>query len=102
MSAHDRAVHTARRYTRARLTGLLREAGFTSIRTSYWNTLLFPLMVLRRKLFTTSRTTSDVMVYPAPIEALFRAVMRLETWALCRGMPLPFGGSVIAAAVKHG
>jgi SAM-dependent methyltransferase len=102
MSAHDRAVHTARRYTRTRLTRLLREAGFASITTSYWNTLLFPLMVLRRKLFTTSRTTSDVMVYPAPIEALFRTVMRLETWALGIGVPLPFGGSVLAAAVKHG
>jgi SAM-dependent methyltransferase len=102
MSAHDRAVHSARRYTRTRLDALLREAGFARITTSYWNTLLFPLMVLRRKLFTTNRTTSDVMIYPAPIEALFRAAMRLETWALARGWRLPFGGSVIAAAVKHG
>jgi SAM-dependent methyltransferase len=102
MSAHDRAVHTARRYTRTRIRALLREAGFERITTSYWNTLLFPLMVLRRKLFTTSQTTSDVMVYPAPIEALFRAVMRLENLALHSGLTLPFGGSVLAAAVKHG
>jgi SAM-dependent methyltransferase len=102
MSAHDRAVHTARRYTRSRIEARLREAGFARITTSYWNTLLFPLMVLRRKLFTTNETTSDVMVYPAPIEALFRTVMRLENLALTRGLRLPFGGSVLALAVKHG
>jgi SAM-dependent methyltransferase len=102
MSAHDRAVHTARRYTRSRIEARLREAGFARITTSYWNTLLFPLMVLRRKLFTTDETTSDVMVYPAPIEALFRAVMRIESLALRSGLRLPFGGSVLAVAVKHG
>jgi SAM-dependent methyltransferase len=101
-SAHDRAVHTARRYTRSRIEARLRDAGFTRITTSYWNTLLFPLMVLRRKLFTSDETTSDVMVYPAPIEALFRAMMRLENLALRLGLKLPFGGSVLAVAVKHG
>jgi SAM-dependent methyltransferase len=100
MSAHDRAVHSARRYTGARLRQRLSEAGFGQITTSYWNTLLFPLMVLRRKLFTASTTTSDVMVYPAPIEILFRTLLRIETWALGRGLSLPFGGSVLAVAVK--
>ena len=47
-SAHDRAVYTSRRYTRARLHELLRAAGFTRVRTTYWNTFLFPLMVSRR------------------------------------------------------
>ena len=101
-SAHDEAVHTARRYTRTRLQRLLRQAGFARIRTSYWNTLLFPLMVLRRKLLTTRDTTSDVMIYPAPIEALFRALMSIENRLLGLGLTLPFGGSVLAAAVKHG
>ncbi|HVJ56004.1 MAG TPA: class I SAM-dependent methyltransferase [Aliidongia sp.] len=101
-SAHDRAVHAARRYTRRRIEQRLRAAGFDRIRTSYWNMLLFPLMVMRRKLLSGSATTSDVMLYPAPIEALFRTVLRLENWALARGLSLPFGGSVLAVAVKHG
>lgn len=100
-SAHDQAVHAARRYTSGRLKARLSEAGFSEIATTYWNTLPFPLMVLRRKLFTTSTTTSDVMVYPAPIEFLFRAAMRLENWALRCGLSLPFGGSVLAVAVKR-
>jgi len=101
-SAHDRAVHTARRYTRTRLERLLRAAGFAEVRTSYWNSLLFPLMVVRRKLMKTSGAASDVMPYPAPIEFLFRAAMRFENFLLRCGIALPFGGSVLAVAIKHG
>ena len=100
-SAHDRAVHTARRYTRGRLEALLRAAGFTEVRTSYWNSLLFPLMVLRRKLMKTEGAASDVMPFPAPIEFLFRSVMRIENFLLRCGIALPFGGSVLAVAIKH-
>ncbi len=102
MSAHDRAVHTARRYTARRIEMLLRAAGFSQVWTSYWNMILFPLMALRRKLLSGPETESDVMLYPAPIEALFRAAVGLETWLIGRGVRLPFGGSVLALAVKHG
>jgi SAM-dependent methyltransferase len=98
-SSHDRAVHTARRYTRARLHALLRNAGFHDIRTTHWNTVLFPLMVARR-LATRRQEGSDVMPYPAPVDRIFRAAMRLENALLRRGMSLPFGGSVMATAVK--
>jgi SAM-dependent methyltransferase len=101
-SAHDRAVHTARRYTRTRLAAALSAAGFAEVRTSYWNSLLFPLMVLRRKLMKTAGAASDVMPFPAPIEFLFRAAMRIENLLLRRGVALPFGGSVLAVAIKHG
>ena len=50
-SFHDRQVHNARRFDRAGLRRLLTEAGFAQVRITYWNCLLFPLMVLRRKLF---------------------------------------------------
>jgi SAM-dependent methyltransferase len=100
-SAHDRAVHTARRYTAARLAALLRRAGFTQVRTTYWNSLLFPLMVLRRKLMKTEGAASDVMPFPAPIEFLFRSAMRIENLLLRCGIALPFGGSVLAVAIKH-
>jgi SAM-dependent methyltransferase len=101
-SAHDRAVHTARRYTRGRLDALLREAGFAEVRTSYWNSLLFPLMVVRRKLLKTEGAASDVMPFPAPVELLFRSLMRFENFLLRCRIALPFGGSVLAVAVKHG
>jgi hypothetical protein len=98
-SAHDRAVCTSRRYTRTRLHELLQAAGFASIKTTYWNTFLFPLMVLRRML-TRTRDGSDVIRYPMPVDLTFRALMRLESILLRHGFTLPFGGSVLAVAVK--
>ena len=68
-SSHDRAVHTARRYSRARLYELLCGAGFADVRTTHWNTVVFPLMVLRRVL-TRRKEGSDVMFYPAPVERI--------------------------------
>jgi SAM-dependent methyltransferase len=99
LSAHDRAVDNVRRYTRGRVVALLREAGFRVLRASYWNSLLFPAMVLRRKVFRS--TESDVALGPAALEAIFGWVMRLETALFGRGLSFPFGGSLVAVAVKH-
>lgn len=98
LSKHDRAVDNVRRYTRKGVVALLRGAGFRVLRTTYWNTILFPLMVLRRTVFRGG--SSDVALGPAPIEALFRGVMRLETALLDLGVSFPFGGSLVAVAVK--
>jgi SAM-dependent methyltransferase len=102
LSEHDTAVHNVRRYTAAGVRRLLAAAGFAAIRTSYWNTLLFPLMVLRRKLGWRGSASqgSDVALLPAPVEALFRLVVRIEAALLRLGLRLPFGGSVLATAVK--
>jgi len=101
-SGHDAAVHTVRRYTAAGVRRLLAGAGFTCIRASYWNTLLFPLMVLRRKLAwrTSALPASDVALLPEPVEALFGLIVRTEAAILGLGLRLPFGGSVLATAIK--
>lgn len=99
LSAHDRAVHNVRRYTRSELAGLLQEAGFRVVRLHYWNSLLFPLMVVQRKILSRG-ATSDVRPYPAPVEALFGAVTALERALHGLGLGLPFGGSVLAVARK--
>ncbi len=101
-SAHDRAVDNARRYAREEVAALLEEAGFTRIRTTYWNTLLFPLMVARRKLGRGA--ASDVAVLPRPLEWLLAGVAAAESGLLARllawGLRLPFGGSILAAGVR--
>jgi SAM-dependent methyltransferase len=101
MSRHDLAVSNARRYTRSGIARLLQAAGFRVVFAGYWNMLLFPLMVLTRKLLPDhGGARSDVKPYPAPVEALCRAATALERILLRCGMPLPFGGSVIAVATK--
>ena len=100
LSAHDRAVHNVRRYTQRRLRALLLGAGFARIRTTHWNSILFPLMVLRRLAAGASHETSDVMPFPAPIESAFRGIMRVENLLLRRGFRLPYGGSILATAIR--
>jgi SAM-dependent methyltransferase len=100
LSAHDTAVHNVRRYGRRGLRRMLEAAGFAEIRASYWNTILFPLMVMRRTVARGGDATSDVMRYPAPLDGAFRGIMRLENLLLRGGISLPFGGSILASAVK--
>ena len=102
MSRHDEAVYNVRRYTRQRVVGLLEAAGFRIVFASYWNFVLFPIMVLTRKMLpTTSNTAGDVRSYPAPIEALCRAATGFERALLRSGLRLPFGGSLIVIAAKE-
>jgi SAM-dependent methyltransferase len=102
LSEHDTAVHNVRRYTGGAVARLLRAAGFADIRISYWNTLLFPVMVLKRKLGRrhVGTAVSDVALLPAPVEALFTALVKAEAALIGLGLRLPFGGSVLATAVK--
>ncbi len=100
-SAHDRAVDNVRRYGRSEVKRQLRRAGFAQIRARYWNGLLLPLMVLRRKLAPRAgMRRSEVALLPPPVERLFRACLACERWLLAAGLPMPFGGSILATAVR--
>jgi SAM-dependent methyltransferase len=102
LSEHDQAVHNVRRYTAGGVRSLLSAAGFTDILTSYWNTILFPLMAIRRKLGRRreAKPSSDVVLMPAPVERLFAAIVALEAALTRAGLRLPFGGSVLATAMR--
>jgi len=100
MSRHDMAVYNARRYTRKEVLGLLRAAGFRPLFASYWNMLLFPLMVATRKLRPGGESRSDVALQPAIVDAACRAATAVERGLLRAGIRLPFGGSVLAVAAK--
>jgi SAM-dependent methyltransferase len=97
--AHDAAVGTRRRYTRPELVGLLESAGLTTMRSTYANFFLFPLLLARRTLDRALRREgSDVAFLPAPVEWVFRRLLLLEAGLIRRGLSLPFGASVTALA----
>src|SRR6266446_2372764 len=96
LSRHDAAVHNVRRYTLRGLGRLLRSTGFRPVYTTYWNSVLFPLMVITRKVLPARRSTSDVTLYPRLIDALCRLATNFETAFLRAGLVLPFGGSILA------
>ena len=103
LSRHDAAVHNVRRYTRKGLRRLLEAAGLRVVYSTYWNAVLFPVMVITRKVLRKrGGESSDVTEYPRLIDLLCRAVTACETTLLRRGWRLPFGGSVIAIATKGG
>jgi SAM-dependent methyltransferase len=97
--AHDEAIHTARRYSRARVAHLLGEAGFTPERITHWNTLLLPIAAASRLLSRFRRDESGSDVHPVfpPLNAVLSATLRLESaWSSRRD--LPFGLSILALA----
>lgn len=100
-SAHDARVHNARRFTASNIRPLLQAAGLTPVWTSYWNSFLLPLMILRRLLRRDAAAASDVMEYPAPLDALFGAILTLERGLMALGLRLPAGGSLLVVARKN-
>ena len=99
LSAHDKRVHNVRRFTRGQARALLAGHGFRLLRSTYWNTLLFPLMLLHRLIGSDDRD-SDVRDYPKWLDALFSAALAIERAAISAGLSLPFGGSLLVVAKR--
>lgn len=99
MSAHDRRVHNARRFNRGEARALVAAAGFRVLRASYWNTLLFPLMLLHR-LVERGDAESDVRDYPRWLDTIFSTALAIERAVIGAGVSLPFGGSLLIVAVR--
>jgi len=98
--AHDEAVHSRHRYTRGEVRRLLEDAGLEVARLTYANTLLFPVVAVRRTLDRLlHRHGSDVGFLPPPMEWTFRNLLGIEA-RLVRHLPLPIGASVFALARK--
>jgi len=96
MSGHDRQVHTVLRVNAGEMRAMLTQTGFGKIRARYWNGLLLPLMVVRRKL-PTRHARSDVALFSPWLDATLYAVTEIE-----RRLPfrMPAGGSVFATAIR--
>ncbi|MDP1837942.1 MAG: class I SAM-dependent methyltransferase [Reyranella sp.] len=99
-SAHDRRTQNARRFTRGEARKLLARNGFRIRRASYWNTFLFPLMLLHR-LIERDDAKSDVREYPSWQDAFFSAILAVERAIIATGVSLPFGGSLLVVAVRE-
>ena len=98
--AHDEAVHSRHRYTRAEVESLLDRAGLRLIRSTYANSLLFPVLLSRRFLDRVfDRHGSDVALLPPLLERIFGGLLGIEA-RLVGWFNLPIGASVFAVARK--
>jgi SAM-dependent methyltransferase len=99
--AHDEAVHSRHRYRRGEVKALLAAAHLEVLRTTYANTLLFPLLLVRRTLDRlTGRHGSDVGFLSPPLEWAFRSLLAAEARLVGWGLSLPIGASLFALARK--
>lgn len=106
-STHDELFKHKRRYDRRLLTTRLEAAGFRLIYVTSFITALFPLMMAARIFArhpagvqnTGSAIAAQVGLPPA-VNWIFDKIMRVEELALRLGVVLPFGGSLLAVAVK--
>jgi SAM-dependent methyltransferase len=95
-SAHDTVHHHHRRYSKAGLAKVVREAGLKVHRISYFNSLLFPLAAVARiagKL--RGKTESDDKMPPAALNKMLETLFGLERHLVGR-VPLPAGISLVA------
>ena len=99
-SYHDDSCQTKHRYTRPEMATLLTGAGFQMTRLTHLNAIAFPLIWAKRKLFRSAGDTSDVKAYPAPIDAMFRAMTAIEHAWLRMAPAWGWGTSVFAVARK--
>jgi ubiquinone/menaquinone biosynthesis C-methylase UbiE len=105
-SGHDEALGTQRRYGRGELARKMEGAGFRVLRTTYANSLLLPLAVLRRlvlKRVGLSDRGSDVKPLPPGLGWLngaFTGALRLEARLLKRRLDLPAGLSIVCVAER--
>lgn len=99
---HDVTLHTRHRYSTGEMKTKLRRAGFEPLETTYANTLLFPIALVRRmiaKVTGGKAEESDVRPVPKPLNLALTGVLGIEA-AILQRTSLPIGLSVIALARK--
>jgi SAM-dependent methyltransferase len=101
---HDRLVHTRHRYSPGEVSRKLADAGFVVEQLSWANSVLFVPAVAKRLLERTNGHAAsataepDLWQPPGPINALLESAVAVEALAIPRGLPLPFGLSLLAVA----
>jgi ubiquinone/menaquinone biosynthesis C-methylase UbiE len=98
---HDEIIHTAHRFTTTEMHRALTARGFTVVKLSYANTLLFPLALGKRLLekVLPFKAISDLQDFPPWQDALLAQFLFAEAYWLV-DHSLPFGLTVVAVGRK--
>jgi SAM-dependent methyltransferase len=99
---HALLSEEARRYSRAELRTKLEAAGLRVVRITHTNAALFPVMLAVRalqRLRGARPDTSDIAVPPAPVNALFDALLAVEA-RIVPHVTLPVGSSILCLCWK--
>lgn len=103
-SRHDVALHHRRRYSSLQIEKLLATCGFQTVRISYFNMFVFPLVAGLRLLTRTkdaAEVHADTESMPSGlINCLLNALQWIERVLIAR-FSLPFGVSLVCVAEKN-
>jgi SAM-dependent methyltransferase len=99
-SGEDVVSEHLRRYTHSSLSRVLGEAGYQTLRISYFNTLLFPLQaagaIWNRTLRPRSMSETLVKPLPGAVNRVLTGVVSLES-VMLRRLRFPIGASLICS-----
>lgn len=100
-SKHDESLHHKRRYSKEALKKAVQDAGFTLKKLSYFNTILFPLILAFRisHIFRKEVESDFYMPIPSFINWILLSLFSIEKYFL-RKINLPFGLSLLCIAKK--
>lgn len=106
-SNEDRLAGHYRRYSAARLVGLLERLGFTTaFFTHIFAPLPLPIFLIRtipsrlgiRRSLDFAQARGELSAPPSPLSRALSAALKVELRALRRGTRIPFGGSCLVVA----
>jgi SAM-dependent methyltransferase len=95
-SAHDRALGHFRRYSKSSTRDLFK--GWDLKMLNQWNSSLYPIAALKRKLDKDKSDQVDDHSMPGLISQVLYRILALEGRLTARGFPFPFGLSLVGVA----
>jgi SAM-dependent methyltransferase len=99
-SGHDEINHHHRRYNRRTLLAAAQSADWKLERSAHFNSLLLPVAILLRAMErfkpSTTKSSLDLWIPPAPINWALRQPLNLEAAVIGRGGSIPAGLSLLA------
>lgn len=99
--AHDKAVHTRRRYRCREIVRLLTDTGFTIEFATYRLPVCFvPMLLWRRFSRLLTRRPDMAFAIPPWVNGLLTTLVKMENHLICAGVRFPLGTSVFAVARK--
>jgi SAM-dependent methyltransferase len=98
---HDEKVSTGHRYSQNELLRKMEKNGLQVIFINYANTILFPLILLKRlfEKFLPPQSDSDIKIDVGSFGSLFKRFLLIESRIMTR-FRFPFGVSIVAVGSK--
>ncbi len=102
-SATDEAAGHVRRYTKAEIHQKVLDAGFLIERSTSFVSLLLPIMALSRLFAPRNKGSHDTyreFAIPKILNICFGLILRLERFAITKGLNFPIGGTRLIVGKK--